>query len=576
MKAGAGPRCGKLPRAQQASSTSTRRSSSWPRTRSSRTRACARTWRRSPRSSASSTQVRSQLGADAGAGPVRRGVPEQPHDPDVQEQARRARDRARQRRAALPARATATCATSTPRSATCAARSRGEQERILGKQTVRKNELHTELQRNVFTIEALLADAQAREPALQRRLKTTQKRLRRLRDERFTIANLQQEADQKKYAFDLYWKKHEEARTVEAMAKQSMVSVSVVQHATPPLEPENGLLMPLLLGLIGGLGLGHRDGGRGRVPEPPAALRGGGRALPRAAGARGDPRPRARRRTSRAHDTRESHQMSRIHDALKKLEAERAGAAGDGNGTSGNGNGERPRWQRQRHGGARWQWLLSGVRRRSATAAPRRSTSTLGPGGRGGLPAPRHEPARRARPACRPSSRSSSASWRRGTARAPPRPRPSSRPSWCGAAAAGSRSSRPTSARRPSTTVFGIRAGAGTRRADRGQGDAGRRRPGRPPCRTCSRSRPAMQRARRGRPVRLARAAGGARPAARAVRLRDLRPAAGQRLRRRPHPRAAARRRPHRDRGRRARASPRSSGRAAPSSASGCGSSARC
>jgi succinoglycan biosynthesis transport protein ExoP len=130
-----------------------------------------------------------------------------------------------------------------------------EADRILAKQTVRTNELHTELQRNVFSIEAMLTDAKARRPALQRRLKTTQKRLRRLRDLRFTIANLQQQADQKKYAFDLYWKKHEEARAVEAMAGQSMVSVSVVQHATAPLEPENGLLMPLLLGLIGGLGL---------------------------------------------------------------------------------------------------------------------------------------------------------------------------------------------------------------------------------------------------------------------------------------------------------------------------------
>jgi succinoglycan biosynthesis transport protein ExoP len=130
-----------------------------------------------------------------------------------------------------------------------------EQERILAKQTVRTNELHTELQRNVFSLEALLADAKARKPALQRRLKITQKRLRRLRDMRFTVANLQQEADQKKYAFDLYWKKHEEARAVEAMAEQSMVSISIVQHATAPLEPENGLLMPLLLGLIGGLGL---------------------------------------------------------------------------------------------------------------------------------------------------------------------------------------------------------------------------------------------------------------------------------------------------------------------------------
>jgi succinoglycan biosynthesis transport protein ExoP len=130
-----------------------------------------------------------------------------------------------------------------------------EQERILSKQTVRTNDLHTELQRNVYSIEALLADAKARKPALVRRLKITQKRLGRLRDMRFTVANLQQEADQKKYAFDLYWKKHEEARAVEAMAEQSMVSVSVVQHATPPLEPENGILMPLFLGLIGGLGL---------------------------------------------------------------------------------------------------------------------------------------------------------------------------------------------------------------------------------------------------------------------------------------------------------------------------------
>jgi len=130
-----------------------------------------------------------------------------------------------------------------------------EQDRLLSKQTVRKNELYTELQRNVFSIEALLADAKARKPAMVRRLKITQKRLRRMRDQRFTIANLQQEADQKKYAFDLYWKKNEESRVVEAMAEQSMVSISVVQKATPPLDSENGVLMPLLLGLIGGLGL---------------------------------------------------------------------------------------------------------------------------------------------------------------------------------------------------------------------------------------------------------------------------------------------------------------------------------
>jgi len=130
-----------------------------------------------------------------------------------------------------------------------------EQDRVLGKQTMRHNDLHTELQRNVFSLESLLSDAKAREPSLRRRLANTEKRLRHLRDRRFVIANLQQDAEQKQYAFDLYWKKHEEARISEAMTGQSLVNVSVVEHATAPLEPQSGLLMPLLLGLMGGLGL---------------------------------------------------------------------------------------------------------------------------------------------------------------------------------------------------------------------------------------------------------------------------------------------------------------------------------
>jgi capsular exopolysaccharide synthesis family protein len=60
--------------------------------------------------------------------------------------------------------------------------------------------------------------------------------------------------------------------------------------------------------------------------------------------------------------------MSRIHDALKKLEAERAGGGGAGNGHGnghggggGNGNGRR----------RGWQWLLSGAaRKRNGQPAP--------------------------------------------------------------------------------------------------------------------------------------------------------------------------------------------------------------
>ncbi len=130
-----------------------------------------------------------------------------------------------------------------------------EQDQILGKQTVRQNDLFVEYQRNVFALEQLLTDAQAREPAMRKRLNTTEKRLHKLRDRRFTIDNLQQQADQKKYAFDLYWKKNEEARITEAMTTQSLVNVSVVEHANAPLDPQNGVLLPLMLGLIGGLGL---------------------------------------------------------------------------------------------------------------------------------------------------------------------------------------------------------------------------------------------------------------------------------------------------------------------------------
>ena len=130
-----------------------------------------------------------------------------------------------------------------------------EQDRILNKQTVRQNDLHAELQRNRMSLQTLLADSQAREPSMAARLDSSRQRLADLRDKQFTVANLQQEADQKKYAFDTYFKKQEEARITEAMTDQSVVNVSVLDRAMPPIEPQNGVLLPLLLGMIGGLAL---------------------------------------------------------------------------------------------------------------------------------------------------------------------------------------------------------------------------------------------------------------------------------------------------------------------------------
>jgi uncharacterized protein involved in exopolysaccharide biosynthesis len=130
-----------------------------------------------------------------------------------------------------------------------------EKGRILNKATVGRNELYGDLQRNAFTLEVNLEDLRAREPGIAHRLEATRRHLHELRDKRFTVQNLRQEADERTYAVDLYRKKQVEARAAEAMTNQSMVNISVVERAAPPLEPENGLLLPLLLGLISGAGL---------------------------------------------------------------------------------------------------------------------------------------------------------------------------------------------------------------------------------------------------------------------------------------------------------------------------------
>lgn len=134
-------------------------------------------------------------------------------------------------------------------------RIRGEQQQVLNKRVTRRSPIRDELVRVALGHEVMLAELSGREPLLIERLRQSKKRLRRLRDQRFVVVNLKQDADQKSYAFDLYRKKSEEARIQEAMKNQSMVNVSVVEHASAPPKPENGLLLPLVLGLVGGLAL---------------------------------------------------------------------------------------------------------------------------------------------------------------------------------------------------------------------------------------------------------------------------------------------------------------------------------
>jgi uncharacterized protein involved in exopolysaccharide biosynthesis len=136
------------------------------------------------------------------------------------------------------------------------AQMRSEQERILGTQTVRRNDVYSDLERIRNTLEFQLADLREREPGLAGRARATKRRLNQLRDFSFTITNMKQHIADKTYALELFRKKQEEARITETMANQAMVNVSVVARATAPLEPVNGLAVPLMLGLLGGIGLG--------------------------------------------------------------------------------------------------------------------------------------------------------------------------------------------------------------------------------------------------------------------------------------------------------------------------------
>ena len=166
--------------------------------------------------------------------------------------------------------------------------------------------------------------------------------------------------------------------------------------------------------------------------------------------------------------------MSRIYDALKKLEAERAGKNGksnghgngagangangaNGNGRNGHGNGNGNGNGKGRRG---WQWLFPGVMRAKRNGGTTAVNFELGPEveeayqrlGTNLLASPGRR---------RPISRSSSASPPRDTARAPPPRRRCSRRSWCGGAAGEWSSSSATSARRRFETVFGIKRDGG-------------------------------------------------------------------------------------------------------------------
>ena len=147
-----------------------------------------------------------------------------------------------------------------------------QQGRVLSKQTVQRNSLRDDLTKNLLALRTLQEDLEARQPSIETRLEKTKSRVNELRDKRFVIANLRQDADEAAYAFDLYRKKGEEARITEAMKNQSLVNVKVVEKAVAPLNPreQQGATSPARHHRR--TGTGRLDGGDRRVSEPALAV----------------------------------------------------------------------------------------------------------------------------------------------------------------------------------------------------------------------------------------------------------------------------------------------------------------
>jgi uncharacterized protein involved in exopolysaccharide biosynthesis len=108
---------------------------------------------------------------------------------------------------------------------------------VSGRRFIRANPVRQALEGDLWRAQARMESSLEKQRALDRQLALTQEYLPELNRKRFEYQQLQQEVEVSRRNYALYQKKREEARISEAMDRDKLINVGVVERATPSATP---------------------------------------------------------------------------------------------------------------------------------------------------------------------------------------------------------------------------------------------------------------------------------------------------------------------------------------------------
>jgi uncharacterized protein involved in exopolysaccharide biosynthesis len=127
---------------------------------------------------------------------------------------------------------------------------------VVANELIRINPLRENLLREMLQKESRLREMSARQATLEEEERELGGRLLQLRKDAMEYEALQQEVKLRRDSYDLYLKRAQEARISQAMDKQRLVNVQVVQRPALPLPRADANQVTLSLSLIAGLLVG--------------------------------------------------------------------------------------------------------------------------------------------------------------------------------------------------------------------------------------------------------------------------------------------------------------------------------
>jgi uncharacterized protein involved in exopolysaccharide biosynthesis len=131
------------------------------------------------------------------------------------------------------------------------------QPHVAGDTIISQNRVKEILTQDLLTKRATVDSLGAKRRALIQEMAPYQARLKVLKDNSFELGRLRKEFDTARDTYLLYQQKGEEARISQAMDKEKIINVGIIQEAFPPVLPlGRGLIMALALAAISGLVLG--------------------------------------------------------------------------------------------------------------------------------------------------------------------------------------------------------------------------------------------------------------------------------------------------------------------------------